>query len=247
MSKQYKNKTCAYCGCPGISELGEHIFARAFFLPRHRPGLPQVPSCMKCNEVKSRSETYLTHALPLAGRHRDAVENIDTLLQKRRSHNSSIERGLVSSRRLMWVRNSSGLVVQDGVYQINANMLREWASFVARGLTLHHWKVAIGADHLVTVNVAMPRGVGLLEDFLEYGADPKSLISCDLGEGTMRYRGGRDERLMVWLIQPYGGMPIGGVGVDLVTTTLSIVLRTKVVSEELQRQVRWQGSLIIRP
>jgi 5-methylcytosine-specific restriction endonuclease McrA len=35
-SKKFKNKTCAYCGEPGASATGDHVFARQFFLVKHR-------------------------------------------------------------------------------------------------------------------------------------------------------------------------------------------------------------------
>jgi hypothetical protein len=81
MSKKYKGKVCVYCG-KEPSTTGDHVFAREFFLVKHRDGLPQVPSCDKCNGEKSALEHYLTAVLPFGARHRNASQALQTMVPK---------------------------------------------------------------------------------------------------------------------------------------------------------------------
>lgn len=58
-SKKYRDKTCVYCGKEKSSTTGDHVIAREFFPTDARQNLPQVPSCVACNNDKSFIEHYL--------------------------------------------------------------------------------------------------------------------------------------------------------------------------------------------
>lgn len=69
MTKKYKNDDCVYCGknAHNGDHIGDHIFARSFFLEKSGNNLPKVASCKPCNSKKSELETYLTSVLPFGG------------------------------------------------------------------------------------------------------------------------------------------------------------------------------------
>lgn len=212
-SKKYKNKTCAYCGKPGASQSGDHIFAREFFLERQRPHLPQVPACTSCNNTKSQLETYLLQLMPLGANHPDAHEAIRTLMPKRARNrgNKALHRALESTDVAVTVIDHEGQTTRRTPASISASKLEDWCGLVARGLAFYHWEVAT-PDYKVDVR---PLNAAVEQGILAHvsGVDAKWRVKETVGEGAFRYHGVKcadDESASIWMIDLYGRMPIGG-------------------------------------
>jgi hypothetical protein len=93
MSKRFERLRSAYCSTRD-SVTGDHIFAREFFLPAARAGLPQAPACDVCHNNRSKLKHYLTAVLPFGGRHSAAAQNLASMVPKRLSKNARLHREL---------------------------------------------------------------------------------------------------------------------------------------------------------
>ena len=147
MSKRYKGKTCAYCATEGSSGTADHVFAREFFLPALRDGIPKVPACRSCNCLKSDLEHYLATLLPFGGNHPDSHPLLRDRVPQRLASNQRLRRELaggVSRVRLAGEEPEERMGVPFA-----PEKLIEWTRLIARGLALHHWGLVIPADHTV--------------------------------------------------------------------------------------------------
>ena len=142
-SKKFKNKTCAYCGVSGVSETGDHIFARQFFMERDRAHLAQVPACASCNNEKSKLENHLLQVLPLGSIHESASEMVQTLMPKRaaRQENRVLQEILGNPKESVVLVNQAGQRHEREPALLDANTMEEWFGLVARGLAYFHWDV----------------------------------------------------------------------------------------------------------
>ncbi len=92
-SKKYKNKTCAYCAHDHLQTEREHVLAREFVLEGTPVSeWPCAPSCRPCNAEKADLERYITAAGSLAGRHKDALVNLEKNGERRLAKNPVIAR-----------------------------------------------------------------------------------------------------------------------------------------------------------
>src|ERR1700733_6597816 len=108
MGKKYKGKTCVYCCTPNVSQTGDHVVARKFFLDRRRRDLPKVPACTPCNTAKSGLETYLTSVMPFGGLHPNAHETLSSMLPRRLEKNPTLHRSLAEGTRYSSLAAAAG-------------------------------------------------------------------------------------------------------------------------------------------
>jgi hypothetical protein len=212
-SKKFKHKTCAYCGKRGTSETGDHVFAREFFLVKHRAYLPQVPACARCNSDKSRLESYLLQMMPLGANHADVPEASRTLMPKRAAHpaNKVLRDIIERPHEPVWLTDQDGQRQERIPVYVDANMLHDWCGLVARGLAFHHWGVATPDYEVETI----PLAAEVERDILAFASHLKGgeYIERLVGNGAFAYRGFRcadGEPASMWMIYLYGRMPIGG-------------------------------------
>ena len=212
-SKRYKGKTCAYCGVATISATGDHVFARKFFLERHRSHLPQVPACGRCNSEKSKLETYLLQVMPLGAIHAEASETRLALMPKRSANpaNKVLRQILEGPNEVVVLRDYAGLSHEHVAVLVDAEMLRTWCGLVARGLAFFHWGVATPDYEVETVplSATVERDIFCLAKSFRSG----EAVTNSVGNGAFTYRGFKcadGEAASVWMIQLYGAMPIGG-------------------------------------
>lgn len=107
VSKKFKGKDYAYC--PKVkarATTDDHVFAREFFTAADHHNLPKAPACQKCNGDKGKFEHYLTATLPNAGRHAQAVENLQARVPGRLAKNQKLNRELLASMKPGWMDNS---------------------------------------------------------------------------------------------------------------------------------------------
>jgi hypothetical protein len=212
-SKRFKGKLCAYCGEVGASTTGDHVFAREFFLVRHRSNLPQVPACVRCNSEKSSLESYLLQIMPLGGNHAEAHETTKTLMPKRAAHpaNKVLRDIIESPKQTVWLTDQAGQRHKRIPVYVDAIKLQDWCGLVARGLAFFHFGVATPDYQVETI----PLAAEVEHDILAFACRYKGgeYVERAVGNGALDYRGFKcadDEAASMWIIQLYGGIPIGG-------------------------------------
>ncbi len=212
-SKKYKGKTCAYCGKVGVSDTGDHVFAREFFLARHRANLPQVPACKRCNNEKSTLETYLLQILPLGANHPDALETSSTLMPKRAAHvsNKILRSILEHPNKPVSLIDQSGQQHERIPVHLDAGKLTDWCGMVARGLANFHWGITTPKYEIKTIPLALSVESEILAMVGSFSGGER--VQETLGNGAFAYRGFKcadGEPASMWMIYLYGAMPIGG-------------------------------------
>lgn len=213
MSKKYKGKTCVYCGGVGLSETRDHVLAREFVLERHRPNLPVVPACKRCNNDKSWLEKELTAVLPFGGRHADALENLSTMVPKRLQANpalrSEIGRGLNKS---LWLPSPAGLLQRTSTILVDSTQIEAWITLVTMGLIFHHWRSIIAGQADVTSMLLNAEVERLYAPVFSLKAARRVPITS-IGGGALIYEGVMDTTnsfASVWRFAIYGGIQLSG-------------------------------------
>ena len=198
MKKEFKGMRCVYCST-AEAITADHVFSRKFFVEQARTGLPQVPSCDKCNSKKGALEQYLTAVLPFGGRHSAAQENLETLVPGRLKQNLKLHRELADGQ----VGNT--IPLREGA-------LEGLMAYIARGLIWYHWKTYLNDE----THELLPRSVSdaNAQVFADWLANPKvaNRVSGNWGDGTFLYEGIQttaDPALTIWRISMYGGLTIG--------------------------------------
>lgn len=208
MSKMYKGKLCTYCvDRPSVS--ADHVFAREFFLVRHRMDLPKVPSCDRCQKEKAELEHYLTTVLPFGGRHPDATENLTTMVPKRLRNNTRLNRTLAQGRNPVWVREGD-LVVPSSTLPIDCGAFQMFFNLIAKGLTWYHWRTHLTAQDFVEVWTLTDAGARPFDEWLAK-ANARERVRRNLGNGTFVYEGAQGidcPQVTIWYIWPYGGVHV---------------------------------------
>jgi len=209
MSKQFKNKTCAYCG-QQPSTTADRVFSREFFLIARRANLPKVPACRQCNGEKSDLEHYLTAVLPFGGRHPDAQVNLADMVPRRLAKNASLHRRLNAGATRRWTRQGS-VDVPAMTIPFDGEQLRKLFALIAKGLVWRHWGVLIGPDASVWAGILNRRG----EDVFNYlfGLPAKARVKDSPGAGTFAYEGAQGSdipQMTVWRFSIYGGAVVSG-------------------------------------
>lgn len=190
---------CVYCST-AAAITGDHVFAREFFLEADRTNLPQVPSCRKCNDEKSRLEHYLTTVLPFGGRHSQARQNLDLMVPKRLRKNQKLHRKLLAG-------HTETSVPLDG------EKVEAMFRLIARGLVWYHWKVYINDEtHSVRADMMPEDGTRMTND-PAFGGKVGNRVSGNIGNASFEYEGVQavdDPASTLWRFSIYGGLVMGG-------------------------------------
>ena len=205
--RDFKGKICAYCS-KAMASSEDHVFARQFFLEEDRNNLPKAPSCDACNGTKAALEGYLTVALPFAGRHTQAVDNLTRGVPKRLNKNRKIGSEMLGSMKPAWLRGDGGIYKRTSVVDFDGDKLIDLLKFIGRGLAWHHWKVYLRPNDAVSVMFVKDRGTLVFQSLLAK-MRPERHVDQNLGNGTVLYRGlqaPEPPQLTVWTISMYGGV-----------------------------------------
>jgi hypothetical protein len=206
-SKKYKGKTCTYCVVPGSSTAPDHVLAREFFPIDKRDGLPQVPSCDRCNGEKARLEHSLTAVVPFGSTMAGAGQYIEDLVAPRLRKNQKLARHLDRGRQYGYVRSSGGVLQRTMTIPCDCETVVELFKFVARGLAFHHWDVLMpDAEVALFGGFVIPEGARIMESLIASNVS-RSTGRQVLGDGVFTYEGVQDPKhiaLTVWRMSLYG-------------------------------------------
>ena len=207
MNKKFKGTTRAYCSI-AIATTDDHIFAREFFTIEDRINLPKAPACQVCNNNKSKFEHYLTATLPFAGRHSQAVQNLETGIPRRLAKNQRLKRELLGSMEPGWLKEDNGLYQRTSMFDFDNSKLEGWLKFVGRGLAWHHWKLYLLPDDDVSVVFMTDKNSEEWAKMTSNWRNARRVVE-NLGNGTVKYVGVQaidPPKLTVWTIWMYGGL-----------------------------------------
>ncbi len=206
MSKKYKGKICVYCA-DNISIIGDHVFAREFFLEHERENLPQVPACDECNNKKSTLEHYLTAVLPFGGRHSHAKENLTKMVPKRLQKNRKLHKALKNGMAYIEVGDSKNMVIP-----IEGNSVIELFGYTAKGLAWYHWKTIIAKTSFVFSTTLTNIGERLFNEHF-FTLNVKNRVTNTVGTNSFSYTGVQyvdDNQITIWLFKIYAGLSMLG-------------------------------------
>lgn len=244
MSKKYKGKTCVYCAKEGASFTGDHVIARSFFSETERDNLPQVPTCIKCNNQKSTLETYLTALLPQGAQHREDVSSYWEDSRKRIEKNQRLQRELKSGATIFKKTDETGNTSTNILLPIDSGKILELSKYIARGLLFHHWKKILPKNQIIKSQFASRNGdshfSNVMEEFRQsskmanLGDILKTIGPVELGNQAFIYEGlfsPLDGNLSMWRLNFYRvtlGIP------EAKETTSSIIILIPSLSDGLQ-------------
>lgn len=215
MSKKYKERTCVYCGV-NKSTSPDHVIARKFFEVSRRHNLPKVPSCQKCNNIKSRLEHYFTSLLPFGSNDDSAREILQSSVEKRLNSNLKLKRHLSENIERRWTKTKSNIYLQTVQLPINPDMLLSLFNFIIKGLLWHHWKVILSSNYFVKAVNLTDFGVHNFYTQLFRGAGI-GVVEGNLANNGFTYIGrqGTDyPEMSVWLMKIYNGITLAGINDD---------------------------------
>lgn len=209
MGKTYKGKTCVYCGVEGVSQTGDHVFARNWFPKEHQANLPQVPACRPCNQGKAELEHYLLTLLPFAGRQPDSSALLSSTAPSRLAKNMKLHRELAQGRGRTWVKEN-GVIRSTMTLPFDGKKLAALFVLITRGMAAYAWRAQIPQDYYVGAGLLTSFGASFLEPFLRGGGQHEV---GSLGGGLIDFHGvqANDNPLLtVWRFRLYGGAAFGG-------------------------------------
>jgi len=189
----------------------DHVFAREFFLERHRGNLPKVPVCSSCNSKKSELERYLTMVLPFGARHGVALENLSASVPKRLRGNARLHRELAGGAVIAAQGGQSATTVRSSTVPIESAKLEQLFVFIAQGLLYRHWEIVLGAGDSAMAAMITDAAADMF-DRLFFGMNARNRVNIPLGEGTFAYEGiqGDPPQLSLWKFTIYGGVQLTG-------------------------------------
>jgi hypothetical protein len=235
-SKKYKNKACAYCAQSDLPTEREHVLAREFVLEGTPvKEWPCAPACRMCNGEKAHLERYVTAAGSMAGRHRDARENLEKNGERRLAKNPAIAQGLNLRRGTDWVLEG-GLWVRAVEVDFDWDQLERLCGLIARGLIWHHWKVVLGTDCFVEVHRPL---VGTRRRVFEgFRRMRGTRLTGAIGGDTFTYLGAQgtdNPQVTVWELKIFGGLLCAGDPDGLI----GVMTGPKRVRDRAELRSRW--------
>ncbi len=226
-SKKFTNEPCVYCGKPN-AETKDHIFAKEFFTKSQRHGIPQVPSCQKCNNEKSSLEHYLTAILPFGGNHADATENLTENVPRRVAKNAPLSLKLQSQKQTILVEENN-LFVPTLTLPIEPEALVKLFKFIAKGLLWHHWKIRLYDEKEIKVVFPTATDMNYWESHFNLPTPKK--IEQNLGNNTVRYEGiqiSGNEYFILWSFNLYNGLKLTNSGYKSRVSSENIIVVTRI-------------------
>ncbi len=210
-SKKYRDKTCVYCGKEKSSTTGDHVIAREFFPTDARQNLPQVPSCVACNNDKSFIEHYLLAVLPIGGRHEGAATAIADQVVPRLAKNEALVRQIEAGRQQYFVLDETRTWSSGMITPLDGSKLMKLACLIAQGLAWHHWKIQLAPEALADAKQMKAEGVRHFRGEIS-GHKAGEQVKVSLGNGVFQYHGAyqrTNPKKTIWEMSFFGGVEVG--------------------------------------
>ena len=223
MGKQFKGKTCVYCGRPSVSEDGDHVLCRQFVLPKRRDHLPKVPACSQCNNEKSKLEHYLTSVMPFGGRHADAQEVLSSMVPPRLEKNRRLRDSLTLFRSAIYTSHNNGPWVRQMSLPFDGDRLLRLAEMMVKGLAFYHWEFTFDQTDVIRSTLLTRHGRRFVDPF--FNAKGGRRIAESIADGALAYEAVevRDvPRASLWRLSLYGANMSGGGRFDLPESTIYV-------------------------
>jgi hypothetical protein len=170
--------------------------------------LPQVPACTKCNKEKSDLEHYLTSLLPFGGRHKQAEENLSTMVPKRLVKNRKLHSRLARNRGYALSEEPDGSKVSCMVLAIDGQRLLDLFKFITKGLLWFHWGALLKENHSVKTISLTEYG----EEFFQkhfFSLNSINSIKSEISNNTFSYKGSQavdTPEISAWQYTIYNGV-----------------------------------------
>ncbi|WP_321903903.1 HNH endonuclease [Paraburkholderia tropica] len=190
-SKRFRGKRCVYCGRQEISDTGDHVIARGFFLPSQRANLPQVPACSSCNNAKSQLEHHLLTVLPFGARHSTASLTLNELVPGRLERNARLHRELLDAWNRQWQGAYAPRWSPEMKLPLDGNKVARLCEYMMIGLAWYHWQADLTPPNELRASFFHPSAISSLERLFgnpQWGAH----INENIGAGTLTYRAVQD-------------------------------------------------------
>ena len=213
-SKKHKNKPCVYCRkSPSVT--ADHVFPRGMFQVHQRNGLPKVPSCVRCNNRKSKLEHYLLSVLPFGATHANAKTALSIDVARRLAKNRKLHRRLAASFQSRYVPRPSGVLEKRITFNLDPECLHAFSGFAVRGLLWHHWRKLLPEGSSWKAFTPSKRGIDFVHAM--FSLETSRRVEGSFGEGTVRYKGSvsdSEDGVSVWAIQLFGGVTVATAGLN---------------------------------
>jgi hypothetical protein len=205
MRRAHKGEVCVYCN-EAEAESSDHVVAKSFFLEERRGDLPQVPACHRCNNEKSKLESYLMIVLAFGAKHPDAAANLLKLVKPRLENKANAK---------LLRKLQKGFAKTGGTaLPFDHEPLEKLFAMVAKALAWERFGVRLGDRYSAIASLFTNDGESLVAQML---SNTKKRVTGNLGEGTFTYEGAQSDlypELTMWRFKFYGGVDFGDPNVD---------------------------------
>jgi glutaredoxin len=238
-SKKFKGKLCVYCR-RNESTTADHVFPRELFQIEQRDQLPKVPSCVECNNEKSKLEHYLSAVLPFGATHSNSEKALSVDAAKRLEKNQKLHKELKRRFGYRQVPSEHGGTEERLVVELNYEALHDFVGFIGRALMWHHWGTYLPSEFRFIVFTPSSSGIEYISRLFEMSSDYR--VDVKLGGDTVRYKGVMsevDEGLSIWAIQLLGGMTVSdkSLGYVFKNSFVAMVTGPSKAIENLERSI----------
>ncbi len=168
------------------------MIARQFIPLNKRAYLPKVPSCKKCNNIKSKLEIYLTAILPFGSNAPDAKEMLETMVPPRLENNFKLKKSLQAGASGVWVKSEGSEIIQRSMtLPIEGKKLIELLRMIIKGFSFYHWKVIVPQNYKIDVYALPLDGLIHFRDKIEPHFLKENSVEGNIGEGCFIYIGAK--------------------------------------------------------
>jgi hypothetical protein len=204
-------KVCVYC-TTAEGTTRDHVVARGFFPLDRRKGIPLVPSCAACNNLKAQLERYATAVLPFGATHGAAGAILSTMVKPRLEGNLKLARTLARGSNYRFVSHDYGVTWDtEMTLPVDGDVVSRLFHMIVRGLAYAEYGLLLpDADCIVRADFLTAVGRGIFDQL--HAKQGERTGVKDLGNGIFRYEGvqAKDSpQLTVWRMS-LCGIVVGG-------------------------------------
>ena len=137
------SEICVYCAA-AEGTTRDHVLARGFFPLDKRAGIPVVPACATCNNLKAALEHYATAVVPFGATHTGSGEVLSKLVPARLANNLKLARSLADGKGYSFVSNNYGATWDTAMsLPLEGETINALFHMIARGLAYAEYGVLL--------------------------------------------------------------------------------------------------------